>query len=74
MAATPKITKSADFDVDFPKYDVSVDGVHIGHVYKGWWRNGGTGWGNSAAATTHRVADTRAAAAAHLVRAAKAGA
>lgn len=51
MSTTPgkvKVTKVADFDVDLPEYDVTVDGEHIGTVHKAWFRNGGTQWTHGA--------------------------
>lgn len=62
-----KITKAADWDEDFPVFDVTVDGVTIGTVFRGWWRNGGTGWGNSARGTSIRIAGSRRDAVADLV-------
>ena len=61
------LAKPADHDPCLRDMDVLVDGTKVGQVFYGYFRLGGWGFTNSAAAT--RRFPSRKAAVAHLVQA-----
>lgn len=56
--------------IDIEEYAVTLNGVQVGTVAKGWWRLGGTGWGHSLSKVSNgfHVDNTRKGAVADMVR------